>query len=82
MSNADHKGDFPMSTAVSTAASFVPSNSVKSSALDANGYPLVFAPPLVAGFRGAPLALSAGNRPSMRKQLTRRNWAKRRAYAA
>jgi hypothetical protein len=58
------------------------SNPIKSSALDDNGYPLVFAPPLVTGFRGAPLALSVGNKTSKRKQLTRRNWAKRRAYEA
>ncbi len=71
ISDADQKGDLSMSSAT-----------VKASALDYNGRLLVFAPPLVSGFRGAPLALSAGSKSAKRKPSTRRNWAKRRAYGA
>jgi hypothetical protein len=52
----------------------------KSAAFDAQGRLLVFAPPIVAGFHGAPLALATG-KPIRRQKLSqRKNWAKRRAY--
>jgi hypothetical protein len=72
--DADSKGDITMSAAITTTA--------KSSALDSTGRFLVFASPLVTGFRGAPLALSASQKTGKRKESTRRNWAKRRAYQA
>jgi len=53
----------------------------KSAAFDARGRLLVYAPPLMAGFRGAPLALSRGAAISRARSLPRRNWARRRAYA-
>jgi hypothetical protein len=55
---------------------------VKSTVCDQNGMPLVFAPPLLTGFRGAPLALSAASKMVKRKTSSRRNWAKRRAYSS
>jgi hypothetical protein len=52
----------------------------KSSALTPDGQLLVFAPPLVTGFLGAPLALAlSGKRAG--KIPAHKNWAKRRAYA-
>jgi hypothetical protein len=52
----------------------------KAAAFDAYGRLLVFAPPIVAGFHGAPLALATG-KPIRRQKLSqRKNWAKRRAY--
>jgi hypothetical protein len=52
----------------------------KASAFDANGRLLVYAAPLVTGFIGAPLALSAGRPLRRPKAQQRKNWAKRRAY--
>jgi hypothetical protein len=54
---------------------------IKSSAFDGNGRLLCFAAPLIAGFRGAPLALSLGKPARRLKAQQRKNWAKRRAYA-
>ena len=54
---------------------------IKSSAFDGNGRLLCFAAPLIAGFRGAPLALSVGKPVRRIKAQQRKNWAKRRAYA-
>lgn len=55
----------------------------KAAAFDAQGRLLVFAAPLIAGFRGAPLALAAGKAIRRSKGMaTRKNWAKRRAYGA
>ncbi|MGL4637354.1 MAG: hypothetical protein ACRCWF_15335 [Beijerinckiaceae bacterium] len=58
------------------------STAMKPSVCDQNGRPLVFAPPLLTGFRGAPLALSSATKALKRKSSPRRNWAKRRAYAS
>ncbi|MFM9975957.1 MAG: hypothetical protein ACKVON_15455 [Beijerinckiaceae bacterium] len=55
---------------------------IKSSAIDANGRLLVFAAPLIAGFRGSPLALSGSKVSAKRWSAGRKNWAKRRAYGA
>ena len=52
----------------------------KAASLDAHGRLLVFAAPLVAGFRGAPLALSAAHSIRTGKNAPRKNWAKRRAF--
>jgi hypothetical protein len=50
--------------------------------LSADGDILVFAPPILIGFRGAPLAL-ADSLPKRRlKGGSKKNWAKRRAYGA
>jgi hypothetical protein len=50
--------------------------------LGPNGQILVYAPPILIGFIGAPLAL-ADSQPRRRlRGLTRKNWAKRRAYDA
>ncbi len=56
------------------------SHSAKSQAFDASGRLLVYAPPILAGFHGAPLMLSGGKASRRPKQGQRRNWAKRRAY--
>jgi hypothetical protein len=53
---------------------------VKPSALTRNGRLLVFAPPLMMGFRGCPLALSNGKVSVKNKSGVKRNWAKRRAF--
>ncbi len=55
-------------------------HSAKSQAFDASGRLLVYAPPILAGFRGAPLALSGGKAVRRPKSGLRRNWARRRAY--
>jgi hypothetical protein len=48
--------------------------------LGPDGQILVYAPPILIGFLGAPLAL-ADSLPKRRlRHLTRKNWAKRRAY--
>jgi hypothetical protein len=50
-------------------------------ALDEEGRLLVFAPPLMTGFLGSPLALAlARGRTERPDGDIRRNWAKRRAY--
>jgi hypothetical protein len=50
--------------------------------LSAEGQILVYAPPILIGFLGAPLAL-ADNLPKRRlKGVAKKNWAKRRAYGA
>jgi hypothetical protein len=54
----------------------------KSTSVDDYGRLLVFAAPLVVGFRGAPLALSAANSIRRDKNTPRKNWAKRRAFVA
>jgi hypothetical protein len=54
---------------------------VKPSAIAENGRLLVFAPPLMMGFRGCPLALSKGKINVKAKSSVRRNYAKRRAFA-
>jgi len=52
----------------------------KAAVVDAYGRLLVFAPPILAGFQGAPLALST-DKPHRRHKLSqRKNWARRRAY--
>jgi hypothetical protein len=53
---------------------------VKPSAIAENGRLLVFAPPLMMGFRGCPLALSNGKVSVKTKSGIKRNWAKRRAF--
>ncbi len=58
----------------------ITSHAAKSQAFDASGRLLVYAPPLLAGFRGAPLALSRGKAALRPKSGLRRNWARRRAY--
>jgi hypothetical protein len=55
-------------------------HAAKAQAFDASGRLLVYAPPLLAGFRGAPLALSRGKAALRPKSGQRRNWARRRAY--
>jgi hypothetical protein len=55
---------------------------VKPSAIGRNGRLLVFAAPIMAGFRGSPLALSSGKVSAKRFASERKNWAKRRAYEA
>jgi hypothetical protein len=57
-------------------------HSAKSRAVSANGRLLVFAAPIMAGFRGSPLALSNGKVSAKRFAAERKNWAKRRAYGA
>jgi hypothetical protein len=57
------------------------SSRLKSAALPPDGRLLVFAPPLVTGFIGAPLALAALAGKRRDKVVSRKNWAKRRAYA-
>lgn len=74
--DADNKGDPAMSAAFTTASG------AKASVLDGKGRMLVFAPPLVTGFRGAPLALSLNHKTARNRQPMRRNIAKRRAYGA
>ena len=54
----------------------------KSAAFDERGRLLVYAPPILAGFQGAPLALSSGKAARRPKPSQRRNWARRRAYDA
>jgi hypothetical protein len=50
--------------------------------LSAEGQLLVYAPPILIGFLGAPLAL-ADSQPKRRlKGAAKKNWAKRRAYGA
>jgi hypothetical protein len=56
--------------------------SVNPRAIGANGRLLVFAAPIMAGFRGSPLALSNGKVSAKRFATERKNWAKRRAYGA
>jgi hypothetical protein len=58
------------------------SRSVKPEALSPDGDILVFAPPLVLGFLGAPLALAMGAPKRRMRKLSGKNWAKRRAYGA
>jgi hypothetical protein len=54
---------------------------VRPDALDEDGRLLVFAPPLMTGFLGSPLALAlARGRVERVESDSRRNWAKRRAY--
>jgi hypothetical protein len=45
-----------------------------------NGRMLCFAPPLMTGFRGCPLALSSSKVSAKAKNGVRRNFAKRRAF--
>jgi hypothetical protein len=53
----------------------------RTDALDEDGRLLVFAPPLMSGFLGSPLALAlARGRVERSEIISRRNWAKRRAY--
>jgi hypothetical protein len=49
-------------------------------ALAPNGDVLVFAPPIVLGFIGAPLALATNRIKRRARSLSGKNWAKRRAY--
>ncbi|MGL4240705.1 MAG: hypothetical protein ACRCTI_06290 [Beijerinckiaceae bacterium] len=57
-------------------------HSLKPEVLSPEGEILVFAPPIIIGFLGAPLAL-ADNLPRRRtKSAGKKNWAKRRAYGA
>jgi hypothetical protein len=53
---------------------------LKPEALSPEGELLLFAPPIVTGFIGAPLALAAMVAKRRGKSATGRNWAKRRAY--
>ena len=55
---------------------------VKPSAVAENGRLLCFAPPLMMGFRGCPLALSKGKINVKAKSSVRRNYAKRRAFGS
>lgn len=55
---------------------------VRPEALSPNGEILVFAPPIILGFIGAPLALSASLNRRRPKSPAGKNWAKRRAYHA
>jgi hypothetical protein len=55
--------------------------SAKAANVDGHGRLLVFAAPLVVGFHGSPLALSAANSIRRAKNAPRKNWAKRRAFA-
>lgn len=58
------------------------SNRINPDLLSVEGDILVFAPPILIGFLGAPLAL-ADNLPKRRlKGGSRKNWARRRAYGA
>jgi hypothetical protein len=43
---------------------------------------LVFAPPMMIGFIGAPIALGDALPRRRLKRLPKKNWAKRRAYDA
>ena len=52
----------------------------KPAAFDSKGRLLVYAPPILAGFQGAPLALSNGKAARRPATGQRRNWARRRAY--
>jgi len=52
----------------------------KAAVVDAYGRLLVFAPPILAGFQGAPLALSTDKPHRRQKPSQRKNGAKRRAY--
>jgi hypothetical protein len=58
-------------------------SAAKPAAFDARGRLLAYAPPILAGFQGAPLALSQA-KPARRAKPSRqrRNWARRRAYIA
>jgi hypothetical protein len=67
-----HMGEVSMPVSVTA--------NVKPSALASNGRLLVFAPPLMMGFRGCPLALSNGKVSVKAKTGVKRNWAKRRAF--
>jgi hypothetical protein len=49
-------------------------------ALAPDGEVLVFAPPIVLGFIGAPLALAIGRIKRRSRSPSGKNWAKRRAY--
>jgi hypothetical protein len=53
---------------------------LKPEALSPDGELLLFAPPIVTGFIGAPLALAAMAAKRRGKAASGRNWAKRRAY--
>jgi hypothetical protein len=55
---------------------------VKPEALSPEGDILVFAPPLVLGFLGAPLALAMDMPKRRARKVSGKNWAKRRAYGA
>jgi hypothetical protein len=54
----------------------------KPEALSPEGDILVFAPPLILGFLGAPLALAMDMPKRRMRKISGRNWAKRRAYGA
>lgn len=55
-------------------------HTAKSRAFDDSGRLLVLAPPILAGFQGAPIALSHAKLARRPKSTLRRNWARRRAY--
>lgn len=55
---------------------------LKPEALSPDGEILVFAPPIVLGFLGAPLALADSLPKPRAKSRAGKNWAKRRAYGA
>ncbi len=55
---------------------------LKPELLSADGEILVFAPPILIGFLGAPLALADSLSRRRHKGAMRKNWARRRAYAA
>jgi hypothetical protein len=58
----------------------MPADRVKPELLGPNGQILVYAPPILIGFIGAPLAL-ADSQPRRRlRDAVRKNWAKRKAY--
>jgi hypothetical protein len=50
------------------------------SLLSPEGELLVYAPPILIGFRGAPLELADAQPKRRTPRPARRNWAKRRAY--
>jgi hypothetical protein len=55
---------------------------MKPEALSPDGDLLLFAPPLIMGFLGAPLALATSALKRRAPKLSGKNWAKRRAYGA
>jgi hypothetical protein len=50
--------------------------------LSPEGELLVFAPPILIGFLGAPLALAGLHAKRRNKSSSGKNWAKRRAYGS
>jgi hypothetical protein len=77
--SVDVNGDLEFALEDDTMTSLSPR--FKSAALTPDGHLLVFAPPLIMGFIGAPLALAGMVGKRRGKVASRKNWAKRRAYA-